>query len=191
MSFDRERAERAVFDFLRALGRDPESDPDLQGTPARVVDAYRNELLSGYEVDVPRLFAEGGAVSRQPTSGWVVLSGIALSTVCPHHLLISHGSATVAYRPGERLYGLGTLSSVVHAYSRRLALQESIGEDVVEALTTHGGAEAAYCEIRLRHGCLVGRGGREVNSELVTSARRGDFDGAELARVLSRPPAAP
>jgi GTP cyclohydrolase I len=186
VSVDRARAERAVRDFLVALGRDPDGDAELLGTPARVVDAYASDLLSGYEVDVKALLSDGEAVSEKKMSGFIALSGIALSTVCPHHLLLSNGSASVVYRPGARLFGLGTLAAVVNAYARRLSLQESIGESVVQALVEHGGARAAYCEVRLVHGCLVARGSRQPGTELVTTARRGDLDSAELALALGR-----
>jgi GTP cyclohydrolase IA len=181
VAFDRARAERAVREFLVALGREPELEPELQGTPARVVDAYSRDLLSGYDVDVEALLSEGEAISEHEISGLIALSGIAVSTICPHHLLLSNGSACVVYRPGSRLFGLGTLASLVNAYARRLSLQESIGESVVQALVEHGGARAAYCEVRLVHGCLVARGSRQAGAELVTTARRGDLDTAELA----------
>jgi GTP cyclohydrolase I len=184
VAFDRARAERAVREFLSALGREPEQEPELQGTPARVVEAYATDLLSGYDVDVKALLGEGEAVSENKVSGLIALSGIAVSTVCPHHLLLSNGSASVVYRPGTRLFGLGTLAALVNAYARRLSLQESIGEGVVQALVEHGGARAAYCEIRLVHGCLVARGSRQTGAELVTTARRGDLDAAELALAL-------
>ncbi len=185
MAVDRARAERAVREFLLALGRDPDVDPELAGTPARVVEAYANELLSGYDVDVKTLLSEGEAVSESKVSGLIALSGISVSTICPHHLLLSNGSASVVYRPGSRLFGLGTLAALVNAYARRLSLQESLGESVVQALVEHGGARAAYCEVRLVHGCLVARGSRQVGAELVTTARRGDLDSAELTLALS------
>ena len=186
MPVDRARAERAVREFLLSLGRDVDGDAELRGTPERVVEAYCKDLLSGYDVDVPALLSDGEAISENKLSGLVALSGIAVSTVCPHHLLLSNGSASIAYRPGSRLFGLGTLTSLVNAFARRLSLQESIGENVVRALVEHGGARAAYCEIRLVHGCLVARGSRQTGSELTTTARRGELDAAELVLALGR-----
>lgn len=186
MPVDRARAERAVREFLLALGRDPDTDAELSGTPARVVEAYASDLLSGYDVSVPQLLSDGEAVAEGKLSGLIALSGIAVSTICPHHLLLSNGTASVVYRPAARLFGLGTLAALVNAYARRLSLQESIGESVVEALVTHGGARAAYCELRLVHGCLVARGSRQAGTELVTTARRGTLDAAELALALGR-----
>jgi GTP cyclohydrolase I len=185
---DRARAERAVREFLLALGRDVDADPELQGTPARVVEAYADDLMSGYDVDVKALLSEGEAVSEHKVSGFIALSGVSVSTICPHHLLLSNGAASVVYRPGSRLFGLGTLAALVNAYARRLSLQESISENVVQALVEHGGVRAAYCEVRLVHGCLVARGSRQVRTELVTTARRGDIDAAELVLALASSP---
>lgn len=183
---DRARAERAVREFLLALGHDPDDEGELRGTPARVVEAYATELLSGYGADVPALLADGEALVPGKLSGFIALRGVSVSTICPHHLLLSHGTATVAYRPGKRLFGLGTLAALVNAFARRLSLQETIGEKVVHALVEHGGAQAAFCELRLVHGCLVARGARQAGTELVTTARLGDIDTAELAIALAR-----
>jgi len=176
-----------VREFLSALGREPEQEPELQGTPARVVEAYATDLLSGYDVDVKALLAEGEAIAESKVSGLIALSGISVSTICPHHLLLSNGTASVVYRPGSRLFGLGALAALVNAYARRLSLQESIGESVVQALVEHGAARAAYCEVRLVHGCLVARGSRQTGAELTTTARRGDLDASELALALLGP----
>lgn len=186
MPIDRARAQRAVREFLLSFGHDVDSDAELRGTPERVVEAYANDLLSGYQVDVAALLADGQSISSDAVTGLVALSGIPVSTVCPHHLLLSNGVASVAYRPGARLFGLGSLTALVNAYARRLSLQETIGENVVRALVEHGGARAAYCELRLVHGCLVARGSRQAGTELTTTARRGELDAAELALALGR-----
>jgi GTP cyclohydrolase I len=180
---DRERAERAIAEFLRALGHDPSSDPELAGTPQRVADAWASELLTGYDVDVPALFADASPVKGE--CRLVVLDDIAVTTICPHHLLPAMGRARLAYRPGDRLYGLGTLTRLVDASSRRLVLQESIAEDVVTALVKFGGARGAYCEITLRHGCLSARGGQEVDAKVRTHAASGELALPEAAAEIA------
>jgi GTP cyclohydrolase I len=84
------------------------------------------------------------------------------------------------------LFGLGTLAAVVDAFARRLSLQEAIGEQVVQALVDHGGAQAAYCELRLVHGCVVARGARQASTELISTARLGAIDMAELSLALGQ-----
>jgi len=187
MSVDREAAERAILAFMRALGRDPAQSPELEHTPARVVAAYADELLSGYDVDIERLVVEGASATPAP-GGIVVLRGIEVTTMCPHHLLPALGSALVAYAPGTLVLGLGTLARLVDAFARRLTLQEVIGQNVVRTLLDRAGALGAYCEIELRHGCLSARGPCQAAARALTVARAGSFAEpagvAELALAL-------
>ena len=178
----RSEAERAIRDFLRALGHDPDS-PELTGTPKRVVEAFQDELLSGYAVDIPQLLAEGSEPAREH-SGVVVVRGIAVSTVCPHHLMPAVGSATVAYAPGARLLGLGTIAHLVEAFAKRLTLQERIGTEVVNTLVSHG-ARGAFCRLSLRHSCLSARGAEQHHASAITTARAGVFATADGLVELS------
>lgn len=158
---DRERAARAVDELLRALGLDPAS-PALAETGARVAQAWDDDLLAGMRVDVPALLAgESFPVERASVETLVVLRDSETSTMCPHHLLPALGHATVAYVPGARVAGLGTLARVVDAFAQRLALQEDIGTNVVSALMDGLGARGAACALRLRHTCLSARGERK------------------------------
>ena len=93
----REAAARAIEAFLRALGRDPEREPELAGTGERVARAWADELLAGYAVDADALLAENVLAG---TSELVVVRDLPVATMCPHHLLPSTGAATVAFAPG-------------------------------------------------------------------------------------------
>jgi GTP cyclohydrolase I len=184
MAVDRHGAEQAIQAFLKALGHDPAINPELSRTPALVTEAFERDLLSGYAVDVAALLAaESSMVSRDGARGLVVVSGIQVATVCPHHLLPGMGRATVAYLPGDRLVGIGAIARTVDAFARRLTLQESIGEDVVRALVGHAGARGAYCRLELSHACLSARGARQGNATVLTVARAGSeiTDAAVLA----------
>jgi GTP cyclohydrolase I len=184
MAVDRDAARRAIAEFLRALGRDPSLEPELEKTPERVVAAYADELLSGYDVDVELLLAESDVSEASLVSGVVVVRDIRIATVCPHHLLPALGSATVAYVPGVRVFGLGTLARLVDAFARRLTLQERIGENVVRALMETGGARGAYCELELVHGCLSARGPCQTQARASTIARAGTLAEAGAAAEL-------
>jgi GTP cyclohydrolase I len=116
----------------------------------------------------------------------VVVRGLAVTTVCPHHLLPALGTAAVGYLPGQRLLGLGTFARLVDAASRRLTLQEGIGDRVVAALMSRGGARGAFCQIELVHGCLAARGPRRPEARMITLARAGELEGADaLIAALS------
>ena len=101
---DHAAAARAIEAFLIALGHDPKGDPDLQGTPERVAEAWIEDLLDGSAVDVSALLAAesfplGGGTSSQ----LVVLRDSAVATVCPHHLLPALGFATNEPPPARLL----------------------------------------------------------------------------------------
>jgi GTP cyclohydrolase I len=104
--------------------------------------------------------------------------------MCPHHLLPALGTATLAYLPGERLLGLGTLSRLVVTAARRLALQESVGETVVSVLLQQAGARGALCRLDLLHSCLSGRSTEQPDARLITLARGGELaNEAQLAEL--------
>jgi GTP cyclohydrolase I len=70
---DREAAARAIEAFLRALGRDPEREPELAGTGERVATAFADELLAGYGVDIDALLSHNvlaGTSSSCATCPW-------------------------------------------------------------------------------------------------------------------------
>ncbi|MGC4090681.1 MAG: GTP cyclohydrolase I [Polyangiaceae bacterium] len=185
---DQQAAAQAVAAFLRALGYDG-NEPDLQGTPERVAQAYASELLSGDYIDLGALLQQGSEAATDAHRGLVLVRDIDVVTVCPHHLLPAVGKATVAYHPGQRLLGLGTLARLAQACGRRLALQEAVGEQVVRALIDHAGARGAFCRLELLHTCLSARGAEQPNARLVTLARAGSLaeaqGGLELSLALS------
>jgi GTP cyclohydrolase I len=175
MVMDRDAAARAVDAFLRALDRDPAKEPALAETGARVAAAFADDLLAGYAVDVDTLLSQNVLPGR---STLVVARDLPVATTCPHHLLPSQGRATVAFQPHERLVGVGALARLVDALSRRLALQEEIGERVVAALEEHLAPRWAGCRLVLTHACMTARGQRAHGSLVETVALRGDVDEA-------------
>lgn len=169
---DKAAAARAIDAFLLALGRDPAAEPELRGTGARVADAFADELCRGYAVDVAALLREN--TLEVAASGVVLLRDIAVSTTCPHHLMVATGVATVAYAPRGKILGVGAIARVVDAFSQRLALQEAIGEDVARALDAHLAPAWILCRIVMAHGCMTARGERRHGARLETVAVRGD-----------------
>jgi GTP cyclohydrolase I len=179
---DREAAARAIEAFLRALGRDPEREPELAGTGERVATAFADELLAGYGVDIDALLSHNVLAG---TSELVIVRDLPLATTCPHHLIPSTGVATVAFAPDEHLVGVGTIARLVDAFARRLALQEQVGERVVAALQKHLAPRWAACRIVLSHGCMTVRGERSHGARVETLALAGgDVDEVALYTAL-------
>ncbi len=188
MSTDRTAAARAIDAFLAAIGRDPNAEPELRGTGERVAAAFIDELTSGYGVDVDalvkgNLLRADATAAEQTNAGVVELRAIPVTTTCPHHLMSGVGVASVAFAPRESILGVGAIARVVHAFARRLALQEVIGEGVVEALEQHLRPRWVGCRIELTHTCMVARGERPHGAKLVTLAVRAIDDAARAEAI--------
>src|SRR5690242_9889808 len=105
---NREAAARAIEDFLRALGHEPEGE--LAATGERVADAWADDLLEGEAIDAAAVLREGALEVDAGDAGLVVVRDLAVTTMCPHHLLPAQGVGLVAYLPGERVAGIGTIA---------------------------------------------------------------------------------
>ena len=185
---DRSAAAPAIDAFLRAIGRDPAAETELAETAERVTDAFVDELCNGYDVDVPALLRTH---TLEQSTEWVVARDLAVVTVCPHHLLPAVGKATVAFAPSTKIVGIGVLGKVVDAFAHRLVLQETIGEQVTEALMEQLQPKWAGCLLALRHTCMMGRGGRKHDAEVETVSIRGSLTSQEkigIYEMLRRRP---
>jgi GTP cyclohydrolase I len=173
---DKDRAAEAIARFLDALGYAAEGE--LVGTPTRVAEAWVQELTAG-ERRAPEAPLLEGRIPCGDDSGPVVLHGLTVATMCPHHLLPSHGRASVGYFPSEHIAGLGAVQQALELASRRLILQESLGELVAESLVRGLGARGAFCRLELVHTCFVVRGERAHGSTVESLALRGSCLGGD------------
>ncbi|MFO0612451.1 MAG: GTP cyclohydrolase I [Polyangiaceae bacterium] len=180
---NRERAARAIRDFLDALGLDLQGE--LDGTPERVAAAWIDELTGGLERDPAALLETGSLDLGEGPHAIVSVGSIALSTICPHHLLPSHGFADIAYLPSRRAAGLGVIAEVAHALARRPALQETLTTDLANAVLDGLDARGALCRIELVHTCFVARGERQATSAVRTLALAGSFQGPDRELALA------
>jgi len=111
--------------FLAAAGLGDVAGSDAA---ARSAEAWADALLGGYQID-PAAILE--STFDGVDGDLVTLSSIPFVSVCSHHLLPFFGQAHVAYLPGERLLGLGRIEELVYCLSRRLQLQERLGQEIV------------------------------------------------------------
>jgi GTP cyclohydrolase IA len=177
---DVDRAARAIDEFLRALGHAPESDPELRETGERVARAFSEELLSGYAMDPAGILGERTA---SPARGLVMLTSVAATTVCPHHLLPATGRVHLGYLPGGAVVGLGALGRLVDCYSRRLVLQEDLAQSIAGALIEHLGARGAGCVVDFDQACVVARGERRHGTRAIAMAFAGSMENDAAARA--------
>jgi len=162
----------AVEQLLRAMGLDP-ADTDLQHTPRRVADLWREEFLSGYHMRPEEILADLVLGETDPDA--VFVTHLSFHSMCPHHLMPSRGKAHVAYIPDGRLVGFGKLTRLVACFTQRFTLQERATSQIASALMEHLAARGAACVLEAEHLCLAIPGDKHESSRVVTSAFVGEF----------------
>ncbi len=174
MSRSRPTPEAAIADLLASL--DLGDHPETRGTPERVAEFWRNQLVSGHRLDPADALGEPIPVS-EPTV--VTLTDIPFHGMCPHHLVPYFGEVHLAYAPGAHVVGLGGLEKLVATLSRRLVLQEQLCIDVLDALDAHLGAVGVACAIEATHLCLILRGREPRRARVHTRLARGSLVGRD------------
>ncbi|MCC4117284.1 GTP cyclohydrolase I FolE [Aromatoleum toluclasticum] len=177
-SFDPAAFERAVNDLLAACGIAPDAT-HMGRTATRVRELWQRRLLGGYELDPAEALGDGFPDER---SDMVVIRGIAVHGVCPHHLVPFRGVAHVAYLPGGRLHGFGRIARLVDAIGHRFTYQEWMTRDIADALLQHGHARGAACIIEAEQLCLLLGEDRRGDERVVTQAFAGEFETREHLR---------
>jgi GTP cyclohydrolase I len=162
---DRERAERAIADLLDALGVDHRAEA-LRETPRRVASTFI-ELLRPEPFRATSFPNDGGYDEL------VVVSDIAFSSLCEHHLLPFFGVAHVGYLPGERIVGLSKLPRLVEHRARRLQVQERLTTEVADWLERTLRPRGVGVVLEATHLCMSLRGVRQPGALTTTSALRG------------------
>lgn len=174
----------AVRALLEFLGYDT-ADPSLVDTPDRVIRAFQ-EMTSGKDADpVAILSRTFPSYPDADHDEMIVLSGIEFTSLCEHHLMPFHGTATVAYipTPGGPVVGLSKLARLVDIYARRLTMQERLTRQVTAALDENLSTAGSACIVRSAHGCMTGRGARKAGGLMTTSSLTGVFREDSRARM--------
>ena len=119
----------AVRTLIRWSGDDP-SREGLRDTPQRVARAWK-EYCAGYKDDpaahLSRVFEEVGGYDEI-----VLLKDIPFQSHCEHHMAPIIGKAHIAYLPSDLVVGISKLARVLHAYARRLQVQERLTAEVAD-----------------------------------------------------------
>ncbi len=169
---ERRRAMEAVKELLRWIGDDPARE-GLVDTPQRVVDAFL-EYFKGYEecadTYLQRTFEHVGGDDEI-----VLLRDIPFHSHCEHHMAPIIGKAHVAYLPKERVVGISKLARVVHAYAKRLQVQERLTAEIADCIQRVLEPIGVAVTIEATHACMTCRGVETPGVIMTTSRMMGAF----------------
>jgi GTP cyclohydrolase I len=171
VDFDKDKVEQAVRLLLEGIGQDPTRD-GLKETPARVARAYA-EMLAGYAQSHEKILATD--FEAEGYDEVVVLRNIAFYSICEHHLLPFHGTATIGYLPWKRVVGLSKLARLVECYAQRLQIQERMTVQISSAVKDVLQARGVGVVVRAQHLCMCARGVSKPGAEMLTTSLIGAF----------------
>ena len=179
----REQALEAVRTLIAWAGDNPDR-PGLVDTPKRVVDAY-GEWFDGYEADAAKELSR----TFEDVTGYddmVILRDIEVESHCEHHMAPFLGKAYVAYLPGEKVVGISKLARVVEIYARRLQNQETLTNDIIDAIESHLQPRGVAVMLDAEHQCMTTRGVHHRHVSTITTRFTGAFkdDPALMDRFL-------
>lgn len=170
----------AVERILSAIGETYR--PGLKDTPERAARAWA-ELTQGIGTDPAEHLERSFPPETDGDQGLVIVRDIPFYSLCEHHLLPFHGTASVGYIPTDRIVGLSKIARCVDGYARRLQVQERLTEQVADALTSRLDPRGVVVVMHARHLCMEMRGIRSAGSVTTTSAVRGAFSEDASARA--------
>jgi len=171
-------ATEAVKRLLQEIGEDPERDGLLE-TPARVVKALQ-EMTVGYGMDPAEILSKRFECSYDSL---IVLRRVQFTSLCEHHLLPFSGYATVAYLPRDCVVGISKLARLTECFARRLQIQERITEQIAGALNRELKPLGVGVVLQARHSCMMCRGVKQMESEMITSTMLGALRDNAAARA--------
>jgi GTP cyclohydrolase IA len=168
----REAALDAVRTLIAWAGDDPRRE-GLIDTPERVISAF-GEWFEGYGLDpskeLERIFED-----VQGYDDIVMLRDIEVESHCEHHMAPFLGKAFVAYMPTNKVVGISKLARVVEIFSRRLQTQETLTQQIADAITDNLKPAGVAVLIDAKHECMTTRGVHHRHVSTLTTQFTGVF----------------
>ena len=161
---DTKAIETHIRGILEAIGEDPDRE-GLRETPQRVARMYEEMFGKTFEAPSP---------GQSQTA--VVMKDISVFSYCEHHMALMYDmNVNVAYVPRGRVIGLSKIARICDMASKRLQLQERLGQDIAEILMEAVGTPDVGVVITGSHSCMTARGIRNVSSRTTTKTFCGAF----------------
>jgi len=161
----------AFATLLRELPGQPPTDEQLQSWSERLASAWSDELLGGEGMDLSE--ALGSPMEMTTRRQDIAMAGIKFSLVCPHHLTLAIGEASVRYQPRHRVAGPSGLVRLIDAVTRRRILQEEAAELIADTLESVLQPNSLEVVLRSEQTCVSCRGVRRQGTDFITTVRRG------------------
>lgn len=139
-----------------------EENEDFRDTPRRIAkmwaEMFDREDISKYLVTF-----------KTDYDGMIVIKGIRVLTICPHHFVPIEYTVSIGYIPNGRALGLSKFARIAQALAKPPSKQEDYTKELAEKLAEVLKPVWLMVWIEGRHGCAMFRGVKQPNMVMVTS----------------------
>lgn len=171
---DKAKIEEAIYNILVAIGENPERE-GLKETPKRVAKMYE-EVFEGIRYTNAEIADMFNKAFEYDGNDIVVMKDIPAFSYCEHHLALMYNmKISVAYLPNGKVIGLSKIARIVDMVTKRLQLQEKIGNDIAEIISMACNTEDVAVYIKGEHSCMTARGIKKHGVLTNTYTLRGRF----------------
>lgn len=174
--------EESVRNILIAIGADP-NEPGLVGTPHRVAKMYE-EVFQGMNYTNDQIAELFDTCFEEPNAhDLVVMANIPAFSFCEHHIALMYNmKISVAYIPDGRVIGLSKIARIVDLVTKRLQLQERIGEDIAYIMEKICKTHDCMVVITGEHSCMTARGINKPGVATSSAVLHGRFRDSQALR---------
>ena len=168
----REEAENAVKTLIMWAGDDPKRE-GLIDTPKRVIKAYE-EFFAGYKESAKDYLSK----TFEDVKGYediVMLKDISFNSHCEHHMVPVIGKVHLAYIPVKKVVGISKLARTVEIFAKRLQTQETMTQQISEAINDTLKPRGVAVHIEAFHQCMTTRGVMKPDVSTITNSFKGEF----------------
>lgn len=173
---NQQRVAELIRQLLVEIGEDPNREGLLE-TPQRVARMYA-EVFEGIRYSNVEIAQACGKVFEEVKTGSLVtVTDIPIFSYCEHHLAMMYNmNVSVGYIPKDKVIGLSKIARIADLVSKRLQLQERIGDDIREILEMVLDTKDIIVVIRGEHACMTARGIRKPGALTRTASLGGIFE---------------
>jgi GTP cyclohydrolase I len=137
----------------------------------RLINTYYN-LFNGYDKDESSLteyLIKFKTIEKY--SNTININNIPFSSFCEHHFLKFEGFIDISYIPKDYILGFDRFFELVNINSRKLQLQEKLGNDILNSIVKILQPLECIVKIKAKHDCICIRGfeARDVFIETISS----------------------
>lgn len=156
---------------LEALVIDTENDWNTSDTAHRVAKMYVTETMAGRFMPAPKVTA----FPNDGYEGLYTAGPISIRSLCAHHFQNIIGKAWIGIVPGEKVIGLSKFNRIVNDVCSRPQIQEEMTKQITDAIVEATETKDVAVIVKAEHHCMISRGVREHESEMITTDLRGSF----------------